>query len=71
MTTTYTAYCPAIHCEGCAAAIRRVLGKLASVQNIEVDIEGKQVHVEYDGNQIGEQKISERLVQAGFPPEQV
>lgn len=69
MTTTYTATCPEIHCDGCAASIQRVLGRLAGVQHIEVDIEKRQVRAEYDNRQVNPETIQERLTQAGFPPE--
>ena len=52
-------------------SIRGVLGKFAGVQHIEVDVENKKVHAEYDDNQIDGEKIAERLTLAGFPPEQV
>ncbi|HZO89247.1 MAG TPA: heavy-metal-associated domain-containing protein [Chthonomonadaceae bacterium] len=69
MAATLQAHCPAIHCEGCANAIKRSLGKLAGVHSVEVDIPGKNVTVQYDEAQVGPGAIRERLLQAGFAPE--
>lgn len=56
-----------IECEGCANSIQRTLGKLEGVQSVEVDIEGKNVTVQYATAQTSETAIRERLEQAGFP----
>jgi copper chaperone CopZ len=56
-----------IECEGCANSIQRALGKLEGVQSVEVDIEGKNVTVQYAAAQTSEAAIRERLEQAGFP----
>jgi copper chaperone CopZ len=54
MTTTLKVRCPDIVCEGCATAIKRSLGGVAGVQNIEVGVENKDVTVEYDATQTSE-----------------
>jgi copper chaperone CopZ len=62
---------PAIHCDGCAAAIKRSLGRLAGVQAVEVAVDAKTVAVDFDAAQADRQAISSRLDAAGFPAEPV
>lgn len=69
MTMTWSAHCPAIHCDGCANSIKRSLGRLAGVQQVEVDIPQKRVTVQYDTEQVQETALRERLDLAGFPVE--
>ena len=69
MSATLTAHCPAIECEGCANAIRRSLGKLSGIESIEVEVEKKNVTVQYDAGQVNEAALRQRLEQAGFPAE--
>jgi copper chaperone CopZ len=69
MTTTLKVRCPDIVCEGCATAIKRSLGGVAGVQNIEVGVENKDVIVEYDATQTSESTLRERLDRARFPPQ--
>jgi copper chaperone CopZ len=63
----FTGHAPAIHCEGCANSIKRSLGKLPGVQEVEVDISGKNVRVNFDATQTSEDAIRTRLEAAGFP----
>ena len=67
MTVNY--FTPAIHCEGCAASIKRSLGKLKGVETVDVNVETKRVSVEFDDAQTGALAIQERLTMAGFQPE--
>lgn len=60
---------PAIHCEGCAASIRRLLGKLPGVAKVDVDVLRKAVSVVYDDGVTGVSQIRERLSLAGFEAE--
>jgi copper chaperone CopZ len=69
MAATLNTHCPTIQCAGCAEAIKRSLGKLAGVQRVDVDIEGKNVTVQYEESQIKGEALRQRLEQAGFPPE--
>ncbi len=66
---TVNFFTPAIHCEGCASSIKRSLGKLKGVETVQVNVETKQVSVEFDEAQTAEPAIQERLVLAGFSPE--
>lgn len=65
----FTGRAPAIHCEGCANSIKRSLGKLPGVQEVDVDITGKNVRVNFDATQTTEDAIRDRLNAAGFPVE--
>jgi len=56
---------PAIHCDGCAAAIERSLGKLAGVQRVSV--QDRSVTVTFDEKVTSANAIGERLDRAGFP----
>jgi copper chaperone CopZ len=63
-TTKITA--PDIVCGGCASAIKKALGNIEGVSNVEVDIDAKAVTVEHE-QQISREKIVEALDRAGFP----
>ena len=68
-TTTLTTLCghaPAIECEGCANSIKRTLGKLPGVREVEVDVAGKNITVRYVPDEIGEAAIRDRLAAIGF-----
>jgi copper chaperone CopZ len=69
MTTTFQAHTPAIHCEGCANAIKRSLGKLPGVQSVNVDVESKRVSVQFESEQVDEVALRQRLALAGYPAE--
>ncbi len=58
---------PAIHCEGCASAIKRSLGKLSGVQEVSVGVADRSVSVTFDPAQVTPDAIKARLEQAGFP----
>ena len=70
MTATFEAHCPTIECDGCAASIRRTLGKLAGVAHVTVEVAAKNVLVQFDPAQTGVAALRERLTLAGFEPEQ-
>jgi copper chaperone CopZ len=69
MMTTLQVRTPAIHCEGCANAIKRSLGKLPGVRTVDVDIESKQVTVQYEDAEVTAAALRERLSLAGYPTE--
>lgn len=58
---------PAIHCDGCAASIKRSLGKLAGVGSVEVRVDERSVSVAYDPALVSPDSIKARLKLAGFP----
>ena len=69
MSATLIAHCPDIECEGCANAIRRSLGKLPGIENVGVEVERKNVTVQYDDAQVSESSVKQQLDKAGFPVE--
>jgi copper chaperone len=63
---TLTLRAPAIACEGCAQAIKRTLGSMPGVDAVEVEVSSKEISVQYDGSQVDETAIRERLHRAGY-----
>lgn len=63
-TTTFSA--PDIVCDGCAAAIKKAIGKLPGVSQIEVDIAAKTVTVTHE-TQVSLETLAAALDRAGFP----
>jgi copper chaperone CopZ len=61
--------CPDIECDGCANAIKRALGGMDGVQNVEVSVENTSVTVQFDAAQTNDAALRERLTRAGFPPQ--
>ena len=64
---TFNGYASAIHCEGCADSIKRSLGKLPGIEDVNIDINAKMVRATYDSAQTTEAVILARLDAAGFP----
>ena len=62
-TTTLTA--PEIVCGGCAGSIKKALGNVEGIGEVEVDIPTKQVRVEHD-DRVSREKIADALDRAGF-----
>ena len=69
MSATLNVRCPDVECGGCADAIKRSLGAMAGVESVQVDVESKNVTVQYDRAQIDDGAVRARLDQAGFPPQ--
>jgi len=63
-TTTLSA--PDIMCDGCANAIKKALGGLAGVSEVEVDIAAKRVTVSH-GVAVSRETLTTALDRAGFP----
>lgn len=53
-------------CEGCANAVRRAVGQLDGVQQVDVDLPGKRVRVRYDSARTSPGAIRERIEAAGY-----
>jgi copper chaperone CopZ len=66
---TFNGHAPAIHCEGCANSIKRSLGKMPGIEEVDVDIDAKMVRATYDPAQTTEDALRNRLEMAGFPVE--
>ncbi len=62
-TTTLTA--PEIVCGGCASSIKKALGKVAGVSEVDVDVATKKVTVKH-GETISHGQIVEALDNAGY-----
>jgi copper chaperone len=63
-TTKVTA--PDIVCGGCASAIKKALGSVEGVREVNVDVETKAVTVEHQPA-VSRAQIIETLDRAGFP----
>jgi copper chaperone len=63
-TTTYSA--PDIECQGCANAIKKALGSVEGVSQIDVNVDAKTVQVTY-APQVAEETLVATLDRAGFP----
>jgi len=62
-TTTVTA--PEIVCGGCANSIKKALGNVAGVAEVDVDVATKNVTVKHDSN-VSREKIVDALDRAGY-----
>lgn len=58
---------PSISCGHCARAIRSALGAANGVQQVDVDIEAKQVTVVYEPASISEVQMKRILAEADYP----
>lgn len=62
-TTTVTA--PEIVCGGCASSIKKALGNVRGVSEVDVDVATKKVTVNHDEN-VSREKIVDALDRAGY-----
>ena len=62
-TTTVTA--PEIVCGGCAGSIKKALGNVQGVSDVEVDVGTKKVSVKHDSN-VSREQIADALDRAGY-----
>ena len=60
---------PALHCGGCANSVTRTLQALPSVEVAQVDLESKQVQLQFDDSAVSLDRIRERLDEIGFCPD--
>ncbi|MEI6512259.1 MAG: heavy-metal-associated domain-containing protein [bacterium] len=65
---TVTLTIPEISCDACANSIQRVLAKTGGVSEVDVNVNKKQVTLDYDESETNEQVIRDILTEAGFPP---
>ncbi len=63
ITTTVTA--PEIVCGGCASSIKKALGTVAGVTEVEVDVASKKVTVNH-GEGLSRETIVDALERAGY-----
>ena len=62
---------PDISCEHCERTITDALTPISGVQKVNVDIPGKQVHVEYDDAQVSFNQMKDILQEEDYPVESV
>jgi copper chaperone len=62
---------PDISCEHCERTITNALTPVAGVRQVQVDIPGKQVRVEYDEAQVSIGQMKEILQEEDYPVESV
>jgi copper chaperone len=62
-----TFHVPSISCGHCARTIRAALGEVAGVQQVDVDIDAKQVAVVYVPTAISEAQMKAVLAEADYP----
>jgi copper chaperone len=67
MMSQVTFNIPSISCGHCVRTIRAALGEVAGVQQVEVDIDAKQVAVVYDATVVGEAQMRDVLAEADYP----
>ena len=58
---------PDVHCEHCDRAITGALTSLEGVSGTKVDLEGKEVTVEYDETSVDRKKLIEIIEEEGYP----
>jgi copper chaperone CopZ len=59
---------PRIHCDGCVNTVTGAVRKLPGVQSVQASEVTKEVTVEFDPQQVSEQKIRATLSLVGYPP---
>lgn len=64
-TKTTTLVAPEIVCGGCAGSIKKALGNVAGVSDVEVDVATKRVTVNHDEN-VSRAIIADALDRAGY-----
>ena len=67
MTTT-TLHAPDISCHHCVMAIKRAVGKLEGVSQVEGDPQSKQVTVTYDPAKVNLDTIKQTMAEEGYEP---
>jgi copper chaperone len=65
--TRVTLTVPAIDCEHCEHTVKTALNPLSGVKAVNVDIEGKLVHLEYDEALLSLDKVKEVLSEEDYP----
>lgn len=64
-TKTTTVVAPEIVCGGCASSIKKALGNVAGVSDVDVDVAGKKVTVSH-GAAVSRDQIVAALDNAGY-----
>ncbi len=53
-------------CQHCVQTVSEAVGKITGVQKVEVNLERKEVAVNFDESKVKVDKISAQIVEAGF-----
>jgi len=53
-------------CQHCVQTITEALKNLNGLNTVHVDLDKKEVGVEYDENETSQQEISDKIVEVGF-----
>ena len=53
-------------CEHCVQTITDTLGKIAGTSKVTVDLDKKEVQVDYNDEETNLQEISDKIVEVGF-----
>jgi copper chaperone len=62
---------PDISCEHCERTITNALKPISGVRTVNVDIPGKQVHIDFDESQVSVDKMKDVLEEEDYPVESV
>ena len=53
-------------CQHCVQTVSEMVGKMAGVQKVDVDLDRKEVTIEFDESQTKLNEVSAQIVEAGF-----
>ena len=53
-------------CQHCVDTIKEALGAIGGTNKVSVDLENKEVQVEYNDKETNLQNISEKIIEVGF-----
>jgi copper chaperone len=53
-------------CQHCVQTITEALGEIGGTNKVSVDLENKEVQVEYNDEETNLQEISEKIIKVGF-----
>ncbi|HHV28910.1 copper chaperone CopZ [Acetivibrio mesophilus] len=53
-------------CNHCVNSIKKAVGNLDGVDNVEIDLEGKKVTVEYDSSKVKVETIKDSIEDQGY-----
>jgi len=62
---------PDISCEHCERTITNALTPISGVRTVNVDIPGKQVHIDYDDSRVSVDQMKDVLQEEDYPVESV
>jgi mercuric transport protein len=64
---TATLYADKIYCDACAAVITKALRNVGGVSNVSVDVEHKEVSVQFDPTKASVDDLTAATAKKGFP----